>query len=72
MYTSRLLASRKAREVGIFTFGGLVARLVGPRWAPFGALAIAIGIPEAYVSRNTYSETLAQILLLGGLCLWID
>jgi hypothetical protein len=58
--------------LGVFTFGGLVARLVGPRWAPFGALAIAIGIPEAYVSRNTYSETLAQIVLLGGLSLWID
>jgi hypothetical protein len=58
--------------LGVFTFGGLVARLVGPRWAPFGALAIAIGIPEAYVSRNTYSETLAQILLLGALSLWID
>jgi len=58
--------------LGIFTFGGLVARLVGPRWAPFATLAIAIGIPEAYVSRNTYSETLAQILLLGALSLWID
>jgi hypothetical protein len=58
--------------LGIFTFGGLVARLVGPRWAPFAALAMAIGIPEAYVSRNTYSETLAQILLLGALSLWID
>jgi hypothetical protein len=58
--------------LGIFTFGGLVARLVGPRWAPFAAVAIGIGIPEAYVSRNTYSEPLAQILLLGALCLWID
>ena len=58
--------------LGIFTFGGLVARLVSPRWAPFAALAMAITIPEAYASRNTYSETLAQILLLGGLSLWID
>jgi hypothetical protein len=58
--------------LGVFTFGGLVARLVGPRWAPFAALAMAIGIPEAYASRNTYSETLAQVLLLGGLSLWID
>ena len=58
--------------LGVFTFGGLVARLVGPRWAPFAALAMAIGIPEAYASRNTYSETLAQILLLGALSLWID
>jgi hypothetical protein len=58
--------------LGIFTFGGLVARLVGPRWAPFAALAIGIGIPEAYVSRNTYSETLALIFLIAGLSLWID
>jgi hypothetical protein len=58
--------------LGVFTFGGLVARLVGPRWAPFAALAIGITIPEAYVSRNTYSETLAQILFLGALSLLID
>jgi hypothetical protein len=58
--------------LGVFTFGGLVARLVGPRWAPFAALAIGITIPEQYVSRNTYSETLAQILFLGALSLWID
>jgi hypothetical protein len=58
--------------LGVFTFGGLTARLVGPRWAPFAALAIGITIPEAYVSRNTYSETLAQILFLGALSLLID
>ena len=67
-----LLLAPVLGALGVFTFGGLVARLVGPRWAPFAALAIAIGIPEAYVSRNTYSETLAQILLLGALSLWID
>jgi len=58
--------------LGLFTFGGLVARLVGPKWAPFATLAIGISIPEAYTARNTYSETLAQILFLGGLSLWID
>jgi len=58
--------------LGLFTFGGLVARLVGPRWAPLGMLVMGIGIPEAYTSRNTYSESLAQILFLGALSLWID
>jgi len=58
--------------LAVFTFGGLVARLVGPRWAPFAALAIGITIPMMYVSRNTYSEPLAMILLLGALSLWID
>jgi hypothetical protein len=39
--------------LAVFTFGGLAARLVGPRWAPFAALAIGVTIPMQYVSRNT-------------------
>jgi hypothetical protein len=58
--------------LAVFTFGGLVARLVGPRWAPFAALALGITIPMQYVSRSTWSEPLALIFLVGGLSLWID
>jgi hypothetical protein len=58
--------------LAIFTFGGLVARLVGPRWAPFAALAIGVTLPMQYVSRSTWSEPLALIFLVGGLSLWID
>ena len=54
---------------GVLVFGGLVARLVGPRWAPLAALVIAVSVPEQFTSRSTYSEPLAQILFLGGLCL---
>jgi hypothetical protein len=57
---------------GVLVFGGLVARLVGPRWAPLGALVLALSLPEMFTSRSTYSEPLVQILLLGGLCLLID
>ena len=56
----------------VFTFGGLTARLVGPRWAPAAALTLAVCQPEQFTSRSTYSETLAQVLFLGALCLWID
>lgn len=56
----------------VLTFGGLAARLVGPRWGWLAALAIGVSLPQVYTSRNTYSETLTQILLLGGLALWID
>ena len=56
----------------VLTFGGLAARLVGPRWAPLAALVLALSLPEQFTSRSTYSEPLAQILLLGGLCLVID
>jgi hypothetical protein len=58
--------------LAVLTFGGLVARLVGPRWAPFAALALGITIPMQYVSRSTWSEPLALIFLVGGLSLWID
>jgi hypothetical protein len=57
---------------GVLTFGGLVARLVGPRWAPLGALVLALTLPEEFTSRSAYSEPAAQILFLGGLCLVID
>ena len=56
----------------MFTFGGLTARLIGPRWAPAAALTLAVTLPEQFTSRSTYSETLAQILFLGALSLWID
>ncbi len=57
---------------GVLTFGGLAARLAGPRWAPLAALILALSLPEQFTSRSTYSEPVVQILFLGGLCLVID
>jgi hypothetical protein len=56
----------------VLTFAGLVGRLAGPRWAPAGALVLALALPEQYTSRSAFPETLVQILLFGGLCLLID
>jgi hypothetical protein len=56
----------------VLSFGGLTARLVGPRWAPFGALTLAATLPVIFVSRATYSEVPALVLLLGALCLIHD
>ncbi|MEW2359249.1 hypothetical protein [Spirillospora sp. NPDC029432] len=56
----------------VVAFGGLVARLVGPRWAPAGALLLALTTPMLWVSRATYSELPALVLLLGGLVLLYD
>ena len=56
----------------LLAFGGLTARLVGPRWAPLAALALAVSMPQQFASRSSYSEPLAQILFFGGLCLVID
>jgi hypothetical protein len=56
----------------VLTFGGLAARLIGPRWAPLAALILALSLPEQFTSRSDYSEPLTQILFLGGLCLIVD
>src|SRR5215471_10011031 len=56
----------------VLSFAGLVGRLVGPRWAPAGALVLALTLPEQYVSRTPFSEPLVQVLLFGGLCLMAD
>ncbi|HEV2256687.1 MAG TPA: hypothetical protein VGS06_26410 [Streptosporangiaceae bacterium] len=56
----------------VLSFGGLAGRLVGARWAPAAAAALALSLPEQYTSRGTFSEPLVQVLLFGGLCLLTD
>jgi hypothetical protein len=56
----------------ILAFAGLVGRLVGGRWAPAAALVLAVSLPQQYTSRTTFSETLAQVMLFGGLCMLAD
>jgi hypothetical protein len=56
----------------VLSFGGLAGRLIGSRWAPAAAAALALSLPEQYTSRGTFSEPLVQVLLFGGLCLLID
>ena len=58
--------------LALLTFGGLVGRLAGPQWAPAGALVLGFTLPQQYTSRSAFSETLMQLLLIGGLCLLID
>jgi hypothetical protein len=56
----------------VLSFGGLVGRLCGAWWAVAAELVLAASLPEVYVSRTPLSEPLVQVLLFGGLCLFID
>jgi hypothetical protein len=56
----------------VLSFAGLVGRLCGVWWGVAGELVLAVGLPEVYTSRSTFSEPLVQVLLFGGLCLFID
>ncbi len=58
--------------LAVLSVGGLTGRLAGPQWAPAGALLVALTVPQVYTSRSSFSETLAQALLFGGLCLVVD
>jgi hypothetical protein len=58
--------------LAVLAVGGLTGRLAGSQWAPAGALLLAITVPEIYTSRSAFSDTLAQALLFGGLCLVVD
>ncbi|HST63556.1 MAG TPA: hypothetical protein VLM05_00065 [Mycobacteriales bacterium] len=56
----------------VLAFAGLAARLLGARWAPAAALVLALTLPMLLTFRTTYSEPLAQLLLLTALCLLLD
>jgi hypothetical protein len=58
--------------LAVLSVGGLTGRLAGPKWAPAGALLLALTLPQAYTSRSAFSQIVAQALLFGGLCLVVD
>ncbi|MFI7616372.1 hypothetical protein ACIBP6_34625 [Nonomuraea terrae] len=58
--------------LAVLTVAGVVARLVGARWAVVAAVAVAVSQPVLYTSRTTFSEIPSLILLFGGLALAYD
>lgn len=67
-----LVAAPLVGALGVVTFAGLAARLVGPRWAVLATLVLAVCLPQQWASRATYSEPVAQLLILGALVLAFD
>ena len=57
---------------GVLAVAGVAGRLLGPRWAPAAAAALALTQPMLLTARSTYSEPVAQLLLLAGACLLLD
>ncbi len=55
--------------LALFVFFGIARRIVGPVWALVVMTAFAVSIPMIYVSRDTFSEPLALLYLMGGLLL---
>lgn len=70
--TSATALSAVLGGMGTLAFAGLVARLVGPQWAPASALVLGLSLPQQYVSRTSLSESAVEIMLFGGLSLLAD
>jgi hypothetical protein len=71
-WTGQFLVPAVLSALAVLTAGGLAARLVGPRWAPPAALALAVCLPVLHVARSTYSEPAALLLVLAAACLLVD
>ncbi len=67
--TALLRANIVFGALALFAFFGLARRIVGPRFGALATSALAVSLPMIYVSRDTFSETLALLLLMGGLTL---
>lgn len=70
--TGLLLVPAVLGALAVLVLSGLVARLVGARWAPLAALVFAVSMPILYTSRTTFSELPSLIMLFGGLVLLYD
>lgn len=55
--------------VALLAVFGLARRVVDERFALVGMIAFAVSMPMIFVSRDTYSEPLAMLFLVGGLSL---
>ena len=67
--TAMLKANVAFGAMALFAFFGLARRVVTPPLALLAMTVVAVSMPLAFVSRDTYSEPLALLFLMGGLAL---
>jgi hypothetical protein len=58
--------------LAVLAVAAVAARLVGPRWAPLAAAALAVSYPVLHAARSTYSEPLALLLMMTAAALVAD
>lgn len=65
--TALLKANVTFGALALLAFFGLARRMVDPPLALVAMVAFAVSMPLIFVSRDTYSEPLALLFLVGGL-----
>jgi MFS family permease len=67
--TALLKANIAFGAAALLVVFGLARRVVGPQLALVAMVTFAVSMPLVFVSRDTYSEPLALLFLMGGLAL---
>jgi hypothetical protein len=57
--------------LGVLAIGLLTSSVVGPRWGPFSALAVAICFPVLRAARSTSADVLVLFVICSGLLLLV-
>ena len=66
-WTGLLVAPAVFGGLAVLAVGLLTGAVVGARWAPLGALGLAVSYPFLHTVRATYSEPPAVLVLAAGL-----
>jgi hypothetical protein len=67
--TAMLKANVVLAGIALLAFFAIARRIVGAGLALVGLVAFAVSMPIIYVSRDTFTEPLALLFLMGGLAL---
>ena len=67
--TAMLKANVVLAGVALLAFFAIARRVAGADFALVGLLAFAVSMPMIYVSRDTFTEPLALLFLMGGMAL---
>jgi hypothetical protein len=67
--TAMLKANVVLAGIALLAFFAIARRVVGGGFALVGLVAFAVSMPIVYVSRDTFTEPLALLFLMGGLAL---
>jgi hypothetical protein len=65
-WTGMFLVGPLLGAFAVFGVAGVAARLIGPKWAPAAAGALALTFPVLHSARSTYSETPALVVVLAA------
>jgi hypothetical protein len=70
--SAMLLVGPALGALGLLACFALASRLVGPRWALGALVFLMITGPQIWFSRDAFSELIVQVVVLGGLWLFLE